>query len=62
MRPQDMSMQDPESLMYQILRLKEEIDDVASKLNEINGVFGTRFFTYSFLVVCNVLRSGESKC
>jgi hypothetical protein len=33
-------MQDPESLMYQILRLKEEIDDVASKLNEINGVFG----------------------
>lgn len=40
MRPQDMSMQDPESLMYQILRLKEEIDDVASKLNEINGVFG----------------------
>jgi hypothetical protein len=32
-------MQDPESLMYQILRLKEEIDDVASKLNEINGVF-----------------------
>jgi hypothetical protein len=39
-RQQDMSMQDPESLMYQILRLKEEIDDVASKLNEINGVFG----------------------
>lgn len=40
MKPQDMSMQDSESLMYQILRLKEEIDDVASRLNEINGVFG----------------------
>jgi len=35
-----MSIQNPESLMYQILSSKEEIDDVASKLNEINKVFG----------------------
>lgn len=40
MRPQDVSIQDPESLMYQILGLKEEIDHVASRLNEINEVFG----------------------
>lgn len=41
MRPHDLSTQNPESLMYQILRLKEEIDHVASKLKKNNGVFGS---------------------
>ncbi len=36
-----MITQDPESLMYQILDLKEEIDIVASRLGDFNGVFGT---------------------
>lgn len=36
-----MSEQNPESLMYQILGLKEEIDQVSSKLNNINGFFGS---------------------
>jgi len=36
-----MSTQNPESLMYQILGLKEEIDQVSSKLNNINGFFGS---------------------
>ena len=36
-----MSTQNPESLMYQILGLKEEIDQVSAKLNNINEFFGS---------------------
>lgn len=35
-----MNTQNPESLMYQILDIKDEIDLVASKLSDFNGVFG----------------------
>lgn len=36
-----MSTPDPESMMYQILSLKEEIDQVTSKLNKTDGFFGS---------------------
>ncbi len=36
-----MSTQNPESLMYQILGLREEIDQVTLKLNKTDGFFGS---------------------